>query len=214
MAKPGRPRKKSLVEVEDVEPLPASTPPTHTSSLEMMLAAIPDGRIIALSFARQIALNDDKFKELIREYDQRPSSDLGDLCEKHAIPPADFMASVTRAAFPFIEESMKFAHAVSTSIVAKRLPKVVERGMIEGGKAEGTVDRHFILQKEGFHIAPKGTNINIQNVNAQAAGIPTFEEETHSLSDILRVEEDHLLAEGTLEQDFLEVETEEEEIVV
>lgn len=214
MAKRGRPRKKPLVIVEDTEPLPAAASPTYHSTLERMLAAIPDGRTIALSFARQIALNDEKFQELIREYDEHPKSDLGDLCEKHTIAPADFMAAVTRAAYPFMEESMKFAHAVSTSIVAQRLSKVVERGMIEGAKADGVHDRHFILQREGFHIAPKGTNINIQNVNAQAAGISTFEDETHSLSDILAVEEDHLLTEGSLEQDFLEVETEEEEIAV
>lgn len=179
-----------------------------------MLDAIPDGRTIALSFARQIALNDEKFQELMRAFDTNPTQDLGNLCEQHQISPADFMAAVTRAAFPFIEESMKFAHAVSTSIVAKRLSKVVERGMIEGAKADGVVDRHFTLQKHGFHVAPKGTNINIQNVNAQAAGIPTLEEETRSLNDILAVEDDHLLTEGALEQDFLEVETEEEEIAV
>lgn len=211
MAKRGRPRTRPIA-VEDIEPV--RLPTRRGSTLELMLAEIPDGREIALSFARQVALNDDKFRELMRAYDLDHTLDLGELCELYSIAPADFMANITRAAYPFMEESMKFAHAVSTQIVAKRLSKVVERGMIEGAKADGTIDRHFILQKEGFHIAPKGTNIHIQNVNAQAAGIPSLEEETHSLNDILATEEDHLLSEGTLDQDFLEAELEEEKIAV
>ena len=189
---------------------PPKPRPKRTSTLELILAAIPDGRVIALSFAYQIALRDERFQALLRDYDADTTKDLGDLCEQHNVPPAEFLAEINKEAFPFIEESMKLAHTVSTQIVAKRLPKVVERGLIEGAKKEGIQDRHFILQKEGFHVAPKGATISINNVNAQAGGLPSFEDETKELSDILQIEDDHLLTEG--ETDFIEAE-EEEEIV-
>lgn len=189
----------------------AKLKPKRDSSLELILNAIPDGRAIALSFARQIAIRDERFRELLRDYDDNLLQDLGDLCETYKIQPAEFMAEVNKEAFPFTEEAVKLAHTVSTAIVAKRLPKVVERGMIEGAKRDGTVDRHYILQKEGFHVAPKGTTINLNQVNA--GGVPSFEEETRELSSILQAEEDHLLGPAE-EEEFIEVNEEVEEVPV
>lgn len=167
-----------------------------------------------MSYARTISFTNDKYKEFIKEYDEDKSIDLGTLCEKHSIAPADFLADINREMYPIADEAMKFAKTLATGIIAQRLPKVVERGMIEGAKADGVVDRHFTLQKEGFHIAPKGTQINIQQQNVAAAGLQSFEDQTRELNDIFssEVEEDHLLEAGQ-EPDYIEAELREEAAV-
>jgi hypothetical protein len=141
-----------------------------------------------------------------------PRADLGDLCDRAGIEHRDFLAEVTRELFPVMEEAKKFAHALSAGVVAKRLPKVVERGMIEAAKADGIADRHFIMQKEGFHIVPKGTNIQLQQVNQQAAGLPIFEDEVKDMAAALADEEvasDLLLGPG--ERDYIDTSVEEDE---
>jgi hypothetical protein len=180
------------------------------SNLEYMLANIPDGRKIAISYVRQIALDDEDFKAIARDLDADRKADLGDLCTKYKIAHADFLARIVKESFPIADEALKLSHIISTKVVAQRLPKVVERGMIEAAKSDGVTDRHFVLQKEGFHIAPKGTVINMNQVNQQAAGLPIFEDEARSLSDML-AGEDHQLTEG--EPDYIEAEEVEEETV-
>lgn len=177
------------------------------SNLEYMLANIPDGRKIAISYVRQIALDDDDFKAIARDLDADKKADLGDLCTKHKIAPVDFLARIVKESFPIADEALKLSHIISTKVVAQRLPKVVERGMIEAAKSDGVTDRHFVLQKEGFHVAPKGTVINMNQINQQAAGLPVFEDEARSLSDML-AGDDHQLTEG--EQDYIEAEEVEE----
>lgn len=185
--------------------------PKRSSSLELILGAVPSGREIALSFARQIAIRDERFTSLLRDYDANPLLDLGDLCETHKILPADFMAEVNKEVFPYMDEAVKLAQAASMKVVAKRLTKVVERGYIEGAKSGGVTDRHEILMKEGFHVAPKGNTINLNQINA-GGGVPSFEEETRELSSILQTEDDYLL--GPAEEEFIEAsEIEEEEKV-
>jgi hypothetical protein len=173
------------------------------SNLEYMLANIPDGRKIAISYVRQIALDDDEWKALARDIDADKRADLGDLCTKHKIAHADFLARIVKESFPIADEALKLSHIISTKVVAQRLPKVVERGMIEAAKSDGVTDRHFILEKEGFHAARKGMNINLNQVNQQAAGLPIFEDEARSLSDML-AGDDHQLTEG--ESDYIEAE--------
>lgn len=190
--------------------------PNKSTNLERILAQIPTGRAIVISYARQIAIEDERYRHLIRDYDDHKRSDLGDLCTTHGIDHAEFLATIMKTAYPLIDEAMKLSHLISTGIVAARLPKVVERGMIEAGKADGVADRHFTLQKEGFHVAPKGMNISLNQINANAAGLPSFEDETRALSDILSVDgaliEDGLLTEG--ETEYVEVEEELEEQLV
>lgn len=182
--------------------------PKRTSILEQTLAAVPDGRNIALSFAREVAVRDERFQAVLREYDTDPLKDLGDICESQKIPPAEFLGEITKEAYPYVEEAVKLAHVSSSRIVARRLAKVVERGYIEGAKKDGVDDRHQILMKEGFHIAPKGNVINMNQVNA-GGGLRSFEEETRELSSLLQSEAHQL---GPAEdEDFIEVEEEEEE---
>jgi len=136
-----------------------------------------------------------------------PGEDLGHLCEQAGIAQRDFLAEINRELFPVVDEAKKFAHTLSTGVVAQRLPKVVERGMIEAAKSDGIADRHFIMQKEGFHVAPKGTAINIQQVNQQASGLPVFEDEVKDMAEIFKAEgpaDDHLI-EGAVEGDYLDV---------
>lgn len=125
-------------------------------------------------------------------------ADLGHLCDKAGIAQRDFLAEINRELFPVVDEAKKFAHTLSHAVVAQRLPKVVERGMIEAAKADGVTDRHFILQKEGYHVAPKGTAINIQQVNQQASGLPVFEEEVGAMAGIFTQDtpDDRLLEGG------------------
>ena len=160
---------------------------------------------MAIAYARQLALTDERYKELMRAFDEDKQCDLGDLCTKHEIAPQDFLADVNRTAYPVIEEAMKFARHIAQGIVAERLPKVVHRGMIEGAKADGVTDRHFTLQKEGFHATPKGMNINVsqQQINQQAAGLPIFEDQTKELADILKDNEPLQLESA---DDFIEAE--------
>jgi hypothetical protein len=186
------------------------------TNLERILAQIPQGKAICISYARQIGLTDERFLHLIRDYDADRKSDIGTLCTTHGIPHAEFLSTIVKESYAITEEALNFSHAISTGIVAARLPKVVERGMIEGAKADGIADRHFTLQKEGFHVAPKGVNISMTQMNANAAGLPNFEDETRALSDILSTTdgtlvEDHLLGAG--DQDYVdaELETEDEE---
>lgn len=190
--------------------MPESKKPKRDSHLELVLGAIPDGRSIALSFARQIALRDERFEHILRDYDADNTLDLGDLCEAHKVAPAEFMAEVNKEAFPFVSEALNLAHTISTSIVAKKLPRVVERGMIEGAKKDGIADRHQILMKEGFHVAPKGPTINMNQVN-MGGNVPSFEDETRELSSILQPE----VLGPAGEHEFIEVYEEvEEEIPV
>lgn len=176
------------------------------SYLEELLSSIPGGRATAISYIRELALTSDSYKNLIREYDKNKRVDLGKLCEQFSIAPADLLADVNRAAYPVIEEASLLARGIAQGIVSKRLPKVVERGLLEGAKPDGIADRHFTLQKEGFHVAPKGTVISMNQINQQAAGLPSFEDETKSLADILTVDgavvEDNLLETG--ETDYIE----------
>lgn len=195
-----------------MKPIKLATVRADATNLERLLAQIPQGRAIVVSYCRQIALEDDRYQALIREYDTNKKADLGALCTTHNIEHADFLATVMKTAYPLIDEAMKLSQMISTGIVAARLPRVVERGMIEGAKRDGIADRHFTLQKEGFHVAPKGVSINMNQVNASAAGLPNFEDETRQLSDILAVDgellEDHLLEAGETEyvEDEIEVE--------
>ncbi len=171
-------------------------PKPECSNLERILSSIPDGKLIALSYARTLSFKDDRYHELIATYDGNRSIDLGTLCEQCKIPPQDFLADINRAMYPLIDEAMNFAKGLATDIIAQRLPKVVQRGMIEGAKADGIADRHFTLQKEGFHTAPKGMMINVNQQNNTAAGIQSFEDQTKELNDILNADEDHLLESG------------------
>ena len=173
------------------------------SNLEYLIANIPDGRRLIVSYIRQLGLSDEKYKQIARDLDADKKADIGTLCDKHEIAHKDFLADVVREAFPIADEALKLSHIISTKVVAQRLPKVVQRGMIEASKADGVTDRHFILQKEGFHVAPKGTVINMNQVNQQAAGLPIFEDEARSLSDML-AGEDHLIEAG--EQDYVDAE--------
>src|SRR6266404_9901169 len=102
----------------------------ETSSLELVLAAVAGRRAAALTFARQLALTDDRYKDLIRDYDDDRKSDLGALCTKHGIGHAEFIGDVNKEAFPLVEESMKMSVIESQAVVAARLKKVVARGMI------------------------------------------------------------------------------------
>jgi len=190
---------------------PKSKLPDDASNLERILSAIPDGKATALSYARQIALRDDRYKNLMRDYDSDRKQDIGDLCMRYEISPAGFLGAVNEEAYPVVEEATKTAHMLSREIINARLPNVVKRGMIEGAKADGIADRHFTLQKEGFHVAPKGTIISMTQMNQQAAGLQSFEDSTKELNDILTVdgaieEDDHLLTEG--ETEYIDVESE------
>lgn len=184
-----------------------ATPNPDSTTLERILAGIPEGRNTAIAYARQLALKDDRYKEFVRALDGDRKQDLGLLCNQHEIAPQDFLADINREAFPVIEEAMKFARGIAQGIVAERLPKVVHRGMIEGAKADGVTDRHFTLQKEGFHVTPKGTNINVnqQQINQQAAGLPVFEDQTNELAQILKDDEPLQLEAG---EDFIDADTE------
>lgn len=180
--------------------------------LEALLSSIPEGRVTVISYLRELAIESEPYKNLIREYDKDPKADLGELCEQFHIQPADLLADVNRAAYPVLEEANKLARGIAQGVVNQRLAKVVERGMLEASKKDGVADRHFTLQREGFHIAPKGVSISMNQVNATAAGIPSFEDETKELSDILTVDgeviNDLQLSEG--ESDYVECEEEEE----
>lgn len=181
-------------------------PPEDASTLERILSAIPEGRANALAYARQLAFKDDRYKELIRDFDTDRKQDLGHLCRKHEIAPQDFLADLNREAYPVIDEAMKFAHGISRSIVAAGLPQVVHRGMKEGAKRDGVTDRHFVMQNEGFHVAPKGTVISLtQNqLNQQAAGLEDFSDEVKDMASILGESEPLQLEEG--ETDYVEAE--------
>lgn len=190
--------------------------PESASNLERILAAIPEGRSIVLSYLRQMSLTNDTYKKLIQSYDDK-KQDLGALCNELQIPHATLLADVMKEAYPIVEEAMNLSKMISTGIVAARLPKVVERGLIEGAKREGITDRHFTLQNEGFHTAPKGMSINV-NQNTINAGLPNFEDETRSLADILKqdsvdgaVIEDALLTEGD-DDEFVEIGEEKVEV--
>lgn len=179
------------------------------SSLELILGGIPEGRRRAIIYVRQLAFEDERYEKFIADFDANKRQDLGHLCRKHAIAPQDFLADINRAAYPAIDEAMHFARGIAQGIVAERLPKVVHRGMIEGAKADGVADRHFTLQKEGFHVAPKGTTINLtQNqLNQQAAGLTPFEDDVREMAEILKDEEGPLeLTEG--DGEYIDVETE------
>lgn len=185
----------------------------EASTLERMLSAIPEGRATAISYARELAIEDEKYEAFIRDYDNNKRGDLGQLCRTHSIPPEQFLADVVKAAYPITDEAINLSKVISRHHVARMLPKVVERGLKEGAKAEGVVDRHQTLMAEGFHLAPKGGMvINMNQVNQQAAGLSAFEEETRELTSILSgaADEDHLL-EGVAETDYIEVEEVEEE---
>lgn len=190
----------------------------NATNLEHLLAQIPQGRAICISYVRMLALDDKRFDKLIRDYDSNKKQDLGNLCTTHSIEHAEFLSLIMKMAYPVMDEALKLSHMISTGIVAARLPKVVERGYIEAGKRDGVADRHFVLQKEGFHVAPKGMNISLNQINANAAGLPSFEDSIKELDDILSVDgellEDHLLEAG--DENYIE-ETEaelEEKILV
>jgi hypothetical protein len=188
--------------------------PESATNLERILAAIPEGRSIVLSYLRQMALTDETYKKLIQAYDADKKLDLGALCNELKIPHATLLADVMKEAYPIIEEALNLSKMISTGIVAARLPKVVERSLIEGAKREGITDRHFTLQNEGFHTAPKGMSINV-NQNQINAGLPNFEDETKSLADILRSEVDGAVIETALltegdDDEFVEIEEEKE----
>jgi len=175
--------------------------PEDITNLERIIRDIPDGRATVISYVRQLAITNDSYKEFIRDYDSNKRQDLGAICNTHNIPHNQFLADVMKEAYPVVDEALNLSKIISTKIVAKRLPKVVERGLLEGAKADGIADRHFILQREGFHVAPKGTNITLNQVNQQAAGLPSFEESTQEMASILadadgEVLESHLLTEG------------------
>jgi hypothetical protein len=174
------------------------------TNLNRIIDSIDDGRAIVLSYARELGLTDNRYRDFIRDYDADKKIDLGVLCERHKIPPAEFLADVNKIAFSVTDEAMLLSKAISTKIVAAHLPKVVKRGMLEGAKADGIADRHFTLQQQGFHVAPKGVNISMNQVNQQQAGLPSFEDDTKDLANILadvdgEVVEDRLLTEGTTE---------------
>lgn len=194
---------------------PELSPPLsdEASTLERIISGIPDGRNTVLSYARQLAFKDDRYRDFIRDFDKDKRQDIGHLCREHNIAPQDFLADVNREAYPIIEEASKVAHGIARDIVTKRLPKVVDRGMIEAAKADGISDRHFTLQKEGFHVAPKGTVISLtQNqLNQQAAGLDDFSDEVKDMASILGESEPLQLEEG--ERDYINAEIEVEEKV-
>lgn len=180
----------------------------EATNLERLIAQIPQGRSICISYVRMISLEDERFLNFIRDYDSNKRQDLGKLCDIHKIGHAEFLARIVKESFPVVDEALKLSHLISTGIVAARLPRVVQRGLVEGAKSDGVADRHFILQKEGFHVAPKGVSINMNQVNAGNGGLPNFEDETRALSDILSVDgalvENALLTDG--DEDYIEVE--------
>lgn len=180
------------------------------STLERMLSAIPEGRATALSYARELAVTDDRYKEFIRDYDSNKRGDLGELCRKHEIAPEQFLSDVVKAAYPITDEAINLSKIISRQTVAKMLPKVVERGLKEGAKAAGVVDRHQTLMAEGFHLAPKGQTINVNQFNQTAVVGNSFEEETKELALILKGDSEERLLEGMSEEsDFIEVGEEE-----
>lgn len=193
-----------------LKPLTSSKLSEDASNLERIIAELPDGKAIILSYVRQIALTEDVYKDFIRDYDTDKKIDIGDLCNRHSIPHADFIARIVKEAYPITDELMNLSKIMSTKIVAARLPNVVKRGMIEGAKTFGVADRHFTLQNEGFHVAPKGTNINLTQVNQQAAGLPSFEDETRSLSNILADADAEILELTEGETEYVETEVEKE----
>lgn len=174
-------RIKSITSMAEVVPELSD----EISTLELVLSGIPEGRVTAISYARQLAFTDDRYKELVRALDVDKKQDLGHLCRAHEIAPQDFLADINRAAYPVIDEALRFAHGISRGIVAAGLPKVVHRSMIEGKKADGVADRHFTLQNEGFHVAPKGTVISMTQVNQIAAGLDDFSDEVKDMASIL-----------------------------
>ncbi len=191
--------------------LPQSKLPGDATNLERAISELPDGRAICISYVRQIAALDaeasPEYVGFIRDYDEDKSLDLGELCNRHKIPHAKFLARIVEEAYPIADELLNLSKVISTKVVAARLPKVVERGMIEGAKADGVADRHFTLQKEGFHVAPKGMSISLNQINQTAAGLPSFEDHTRSISDVL-ADDDHLLEPA--ETDFIDGEVEDE----
>lgn len=187
----------------------------EASTLERMLSAIPEGRATALSYARELAIDNSKYKEFIRAYDSNKGADLGELCRKHEIPPEQFLADVVKAAYPITDEAINLSKIISRQTVARMLPKVVERGLKEGAKSAGIVDRHQTLMAEGFHLAPKGQTINVNQFNQTAVVGNSFEEETKELALILKGDSEERLLEGLPEEaDFIEVEEEEEKVPV
>ncbi len=179
--------------------------PDEASMLERILADIPDGRITAIGYMRQLSFKDDRYRDLIREFDKDKKQDIGHLCRQFEIPPQDALADINREAYPILDEASKMAHGIARGIINKRLPKIVERGAIEAAKSDGVADRHFTLQKEGFHVAPKGTVISMTQVNAQAAGLNDFSDDVKEMASILGSSEPLELESGE-ETDFIEAE--------
>src|SRR5258705_11914411 len=83
------------------------------SPLERMLSAIPEGRITAVSYARELALDDPIYKDFIRDYDANPRSDLGILCRKHSIAPEQFLADIVKSAYPITDEAINLSKVIS-----------------------------------------------------------------------------------------------------
>lgn len=182
------------------------------STLEVILSSMPSGRRLALSYARQIALTgeDERWKKLMALHDSNTRTDLADLCDEVGLPYADFFAEINREMYPFTEQASKFARATSVAIVGRHLPRVVERGMLEAAKPEGIADRHYHLQNEGFHVAPKGINLQMNQVQGmQMQGLPSFEDAAKKVDGALQQPQ---LTEGDEEYIDLDMIEEEERV--
>jgi hypothetical protein len=169
-------------------------------TLGYALHKIPGGRKTFIEYARIAALKNEYVACFVEVWDrlsghEKVAIPLDQVCvESASITPGALLGAVAEAAFDWGAD-------VSNLLAATCLPEVVEKSIQFAKRKDGIKDRLALMQHSAFVPMPKSSvNVNLRNFVAAQVGsgsgggdngrLPTFEESTMQLSEVIRATED------------------------
>ena len=177
------------------------------ATLQYAASRLDGGRESFLVYARSAASAHPEIKPFLEHYDgitqyERQKYTLDVLAQQAGISPRILIEAVAGEAF---EQGVNVANLIA----AHHLPEVVRESVKVAVTRKGVKDREMLMQHHGFLPVPKGTTINIQNIQRGGmSDLPDFEQSVVSLGEAARSVE--RLPEGS--EGTIDVEPEEEEL--
>lgn len=160
-------------------------------SLDYILSEVPNGRDLSILWTRALALaGDEQSKKFVQAYEERDRDDqrLDDFLPK-GMDGADYLANFVRCAQRYSTlhiETLKIAH----------LPEVYRKSLEVAQTDKGFDDRTAILKADSLHHAPKASQININQNQLNASGLPNMADFTRELE---RLDEPRQITQGSAE---------------
>jgi len=166
---------------------------THVGTFAYAMHRIDGGLATFLKYVRLGAPESETLQKFLSVWDglsqnKQRKIPMEQLCEAAGVTPSELLGEAT-------EFAHKYNGDISNLIAAEFLPSIVQASVRAAQRPRGVDDRRMLMQHAGFVPISKGSTINIMNrianqVAGGGEGLPSHEERTLGLAQVIRGDED------------------------